>query len=210
MTVIARDMSRSDTNTTETFDLTPTDPGPKPILEDTSEFKSDQIESDLRHESNDDNHDDNSPAPSLVTDQCTVEVHLTNGDLSHSDTDQTSINETKLNGHLSEDDETTDDNHNYKQPLLINQFKNVQNSVVMSPSIHPRSHSCSCTMSYKRSVLTRLRHKFDRDSLLSMSESPDIFHLRAPLVSMENLNTPSISDDSLTGDLGSTTFVTNN
>ena len=124
-----------------------------------------------------------------------------------------SSDETKLNGHLSDDDdddETTDDNHNYKQPLLINQIKNVQNSVVLSPSIHPRSHSCSCTMSYKRSVLTKLRHKFDRDSLLSMSESPDIFHLRAPLVSMENLTTPSISDDSLTGDMGSTTFVTNN
>ena len=118
------------------------------------------------------------PSPDVVTaEECRVEVHLTNGHLTHSEPDLVTTNGD--HDELSDDD--CDTNHNYKMPLLIDQIR--------------AQPPCSCSI--PDSILARLKLRGRAESLLSMSESPDIFHLRAPLVSMENMFTPSISDDSL-------------
>lgn len=112
-----------------------------------------------------------------------VEIHLENGSV----IEQTEV---LVNGHISDDEdfEDIDSNHNHK-PLLSEKLKSIQTD---SPLF--RNHSCSCPISSKNSRLLSLLRS---DSLLSMSESPDIFHLRAPLVSWENFLTPSLSDESL-------------
>ena len=170
LTIIGRDVSCD----TEMFDLTPTDPDPFPIMEEETRGHNGDIS---EHKDDLDHSVELSPG-----EECRVEVHLTNGHLTHSEPELVTTN-----GPVSDDDndELSDDhrdtNHNYKKPLLIDQVRD------QAP--------CSCSV--PDSILARLKLRGRAESLLSMSESPDIFHLRAPLVSMENMFTPSISDDSL-------------
>ena len=166
LTIIGRDVSCD----TEMYDLTPTDPDTFPTM----------VEEDTRGHTGDisERKDelDHSDEVRAAEEECRVEVHLTNGHLTHSEPDLVTNNE---NDELSDD--PCDTNHNYKKPLLIDQIRD------QAP--------CSCSI--PDSILARLKLRGRAESLLSMSESPDIFHLRAPLVSMENMFTPSISDDSL-------------
>ena len=166
LTIIGRDVSCD----TEMYDLTPTDPDTFPTMveEDTRGHNG-----DISEHKDDLDHSDEVRA---AEEECRVEVHLTNGHLTHSEPDLVTNNE---NDELSDD--PCDTNHNYKKPLLIDQIRD------QAP--------CSCSI--PDSILARLKLRGRAESLLSMSESPDIFHLRAPLVSMENMFTPSISDDSL-------------
>ena len=84
--------------------------------------------------------------------------------------------------------------HRKPRTTLIDQIKLLNG--VETP---PQATSNSCSLNLKdqpqpTSLLSRLR--LDGESLSSMSASPDIFHLRAPLVSWENFLTPSLTEDS--------------
>ena len=116
------------------------------------------------------------------------EVHHQNGGVSH----KTETTIPLVNGHLSDSDEDeTDFNTNHK-PLLAEVMRTAPSD---SPLV--TKHSCSCPLSSSNN--SRLISLIRSDTSLSMSESPDIFHIRAPLVSWENFMTPSLSDDSLCG-----------
>lgn len=178
----------------ETLDLTPTDPETNNILNEI-------IESDLNQDE-EGNISRNSHFHKV--EELQVEVHIPNGNISKSELNLLNIDTMAINGiDSSEDDRDSDEdnydkdkdnNHNYKQPLLLD--RDVRNP---SPR-HHRSNSCSCTMACNMSVTSRKSrsrlHHGRGESLLSMSESPDIFHLRAPLVSMENFVSSSVSSDS--------------
>ena len=178
----------------ETLDLTPTDPETNNILNEI-------IESDLNQDE-EGNISRNSHFHKV--EELQVEVHIPNGNISKSELNLLNIDTMAINGiDSSEDDRESDEdnydkdkdnNHNYKQPLLLD--RDVRNP---SPR-HHRSNSCSCTMACNMSVTSRKSrsrlHHGRGESLLSMSESPDIFHLRAPLVSMENFVSSSVSSDS--------------
>ena len=90
------------------------------------------------------------------------------------------------NGHCA----APDSDKKYENPL-IDQIRKLHGEET------GRSNSYSCSVSFKDppSLLSRLR--LTGSSLTSMSASPDIFHLRAPLVSWENFMTPSVSDETL-------------
>ena len=182
----------------EVLDLTPTDPEPNNILHDLvdSDLKQDE-ESNISRDSH-----------FHKIEELQVEVHIPNGNISKSELNLMNINTIAINGidssdneddHNSEEDnhdhhnKDKDNNHNYKQPLLDD-----RDTTTSSPR-HHRSNSCSCTMACTKSRTSRKSKSrlWDRgESLLSMTESPDIFHLRAPLVSMENFVSSSVSSDS--------------
>lgn len=170
LTLIGRDVSCD----TEMYDLTPTDPNTFPIMaEETRGHNGDLSE----HKDDLDHSEDVMPG-----EECRVEVHLTNGHLTHSEPDLVTTNGPEFNHDKAElSDDQCDTNHNYKKTQLMDQIRD--------------QPPCSCSI--PDSILARLKLRGRAESLLSMSESPDIFHLRAPLVSMENMFTPSISDDSL-------------
>ena len=113
-----------------------------------------------------------------------VDVHLPNGDLSDSDSPASPAS-----------DEKFIKQHKKSRNLLIDQIKQLNGVEVETP--HANSKSCSFNLKdppQPTSLLSRLR--LDGESLSSMSASPDIFHLRAPLVSWENFLTPSLSEES--------------
>ena len=88
------------------------------------------------------------------------------------------------NGHCAGAD--TDKKH---ETPLIDQIRQLHGEETS------RSNSCSHSFKEPPSLLSRLR--LTSSSLASMSASPDIFHLRAPLVSWENFMTPSGSNETL-------------
>ena len=111
-----------------------------------------------------------------------VDVHLPNGDWSEEECSSPGIDEKFVKQHKK------------SRNLLIDQIKQLNG--VEAP---PASSSKSCSLNLKdqpTSLLSRLR--LDGESLSSMSASPDIFHLRAPLVSWENFLTPSLSEEEST------------
>ena len=113
-----------------------------------------------------------------------VDVHLPNGDLSDSESPASPAS-----------DEKFIKQHKKSRNLLIDQIKQLNGVEVETP--HANSKSCSFNLKdppQPTSLLSRLR--LDGESLSSMSASPDIFHLRAPLVSWENFLTPSLSEES--------------
>ena len=182
VTIIGRDASCD----TGMCDLTPTEPVPETFT---------VMEKDISEDKDDVDTSDEVRPLSRVTEECQVEVHLTNGHLAGSKPHLVKTHNHELNGHLSDSDkdcDTEDTNYNYKKPLLIDQIR----EHIASPG-SPWRTQCSCSSTMADSILAKLRLRARTESLLSMSESPDIFHLRAPLVSMENMVTPSNSEDSL-------------
>lgn len=182
----------------EVLDQTPTDPEPNNILHDFigSDLKQDE-ERNISRESH-----------FHKLEELQVEVHIPNGNISKSELNLMNMNTIAVNGIDSSDNEddhdsvkdnydhhNKDNNHNYKQPLL--EDRDTTNN---SSSRNHRSNSCSCTMACVKSRNSRKSksrlQEHRGESLLSMSESPDIFHLRAPLVSMENFVSSSVSSDS--------------
>ena len=97
------------------------------------------------------------------------------------------------NGHCSDAQK-----NQMAKTLLIDQLRKIHGED--GRTNHDRSNSYSCSVTFKdppaNTPLSRL--KLTGTSLTSMSASPDIFHLRAPLVSWENFLTPSVSESSLT------------
>ena len=117
-----------------------------------------------------------------------VDVHLPNGDWS----DQESSSPVSPSS-----EEKFIKQHKKSRNLLIDQIKQLNGLEVEAETHHASSKSCSLNLKdppHPTSLLSRLR--LDGESLSSMSASPDIFHLRAPLVSWENFLTPSLSEES--------------
>ena len=129
---------------TDFDDLTPTDP----IANNINDMLADEVtEASQRQSLEQTSSKTHNVEPQLNNkkEQCTVEVHLHNGDTTKNiDSEEVTV---EVNGHMSddnrsntvedddEDDVSTDTNHNYKQPLLVDQLKNVQNHPVSrSPS----------------------------------------------------------------------------
>ena len=113
-----------------------------------------------------------------------VDVHLPNGDLSDSDSPASPAS-----------DEKFIKQHKKSRNLLIDQIKQLNGVEVETPHANSKSRSFNLKdPPQPTSLLSRLR--LDGESLSSMSASPDIFHLRAPLVSWENFLTPSLSEES--------------
>ena len=110
-----------------------------------------------------------------------VDVHLPNGDWSGEECPSPASDEKFIKQHKK------------SRNLLIDQIKQLNGLEAEAP--HASSTSCSLNLKDQpTSLLSRLR--LDGESLSSMSASPDIFHLRAPLVSWENFLTPSLSEES--------------
>ena len=137
-----------------------------------------------------------SPGGVGVAAQCRAEVHLTNGGgLQHEAgagaTVLTNGGSAPVNGHSLSEEEEDPEHH---QPRACDQLRAGLKSVAAE-----RAQCSPCRASCRGALLSRLVRgsRAESSSLLSMAESPDIFHLRAPLVSMENLLTPALSDDSL-------------
>ena len=141
-----------------------------------------------------------SPGGVGVAAQCRAEVHLTNGGgLQHeagagaeAGLLLTNGDSAPVNGHgLSEEEDAGPEHH---QPRACDQLR-----AGLKSAAAERAQCSPCRASCRGALLSRLVRgsRAESSSLLSMAESPDIFHLRAPLVSMENLLTPALSDDSL-------------
>lgn len=114
-------------------------------------------------------------------------------DLSEAGGEEASAEVYKVDVHLS-NGHCAREKQKHKK-LLIDQIREFQ--LEDSEATYFASKSCSYSANFKdqpNSLLSRL--KLDGESLNSMSASPDIFHLRAPLVSWENFMTPSVSSDS--------------
>ena len=136
-----------------------------------------------------------SPGGVGVAAQCRAEVHLTNGGgLQHEAGAEATVltngGSAPVNGHSLSEEEDPE----HHQPRACDQLRAGLKSVAAE-----RAQCSPCRASCRGALLSRLVRgsRAESSSLLSMAESPDIFHLRAPLVSMENLLTPALSDDSL-------------
>ena len=139
-----------------------------------------------------------SPGGVGVAAQCRAEVHLTNGGgLQHEAGAEAGLlltngDSAPVNGHgLSEEEDAGPEHH---RPRACDQLR-----AGLKSAAAERAQCSPCRASCRGALLSRLVRgsRAESSSLLSMAESPDIFHLRAPLVSMENLLTPALSDDSL-------------
>lgn len=115
----------------------------------------------------------------------TVDVHLANGDWSGEDCSSPSLSS----------EEKFIKEHKKSGNLLIDQIKQL-NGVETHPASLKSSSLNSKDLPQHTSLLSRLR--LDGESLSSMSASPDIFHLRCPLVSWENFLTPSLTEEEST------------
>ena len=137
-----------------------------------------------------------SPGGVGVAAQCRAEVHLTNGGgLQHEAGAEATVltngGSAPVNGHSLSEEEEDPEHH---QPRACDQLR-----AGLKSAAAERAQCSPCRASCRGALLSRLVRgsRAESSSLLSMAESPDIFHLRAPLVSMENLLTPALSDDSL-------------
>ena len=137
-----------------------------------------------------------SPGGVGVAAQCRAEVHLTNGGgLQHEAGAEATVltngGSAPVNGHSLSEEEEEPEHH---QPRACDQLR-----AGLKSAAAERAQCSPCRASCRGALLSRLVRgsRAESSSLLSMAESPDIFHLRAPLVSMENLLTPALSDDSL-------------